>query len=65
MYLFWVYYIIGNYNIMLTFIKNTIYTFFFNLNNTIKFSLKNNHNVDVSSKRLNNFDHHFFVNVRF
>lgn len=65
MYLFWLYYIIGNYNIMLTFIKNIIYTFFTNLNNTLRLSLKNNNNVDILNKESNNFDHRFFVNIRF
>lgn len=65
MYLFWLYYIIGNYNIMLSFIKNIIYTFFTNLNNTLRLSLKNNNNVDILSKESNNFDHRFFVNIRF
>lgn len=65
MYLFWLYYIIGNYNIMFNFIKNIIYTFFTNLNNTIRLSLKNNNNVDILSKESNNFDHRFFVNIRF
>ena len=47
MYLFWLYYIIGNYNIMFTFFKNSVCNFFYNLNETIRVSLKNNHNVDI------------------
>lgn len=50
---------------MLSFIKNIIYTFFYNLNNTIRLSFNNINNVDILSKKPNNFDHRFFVNIRF
>lgn len=65
MYLFWLYYIIGNYNIMFTFFKNSVCNFFYNLNETIRVSLKNNHNVDVLIDKEKDFDHRFFVNIRF
>ena len=65
MYLFWLYYIIGNYNIMFTFLKNIIYDFFYNLNNTVRLSLKNNHDVDILTDKEKDFDHRFFVNIRF
>ena len=65
MYLFWLYYIIGNYNIMFNFIKNIIYYFFYNLNNTVRLSLKNNHDVDILTDKEKDFDHRFFVNIRF
>lgn len=65
MYLYWLYYIIGNYNIMFTFLKNIIYDFFYNLNDTARLSLRNNHDVDILTDKEKDFDHRFFVNIRF
>lgn len=50
---------------MFTFFKNSVCNFFYNLNETIRVSLKNNHNVDVLIDKEKDFDHRFFVNIRF